>query len=217
MYSSVNFCSVHNICIPRSKHKGWYFRLSVKKVLTDKVIFEQKNKASRRASKQFPEEIITLYFIWNFQWFEYAIYYLGNCSHPEETVYVRCIGVWRCDAFKLPFMCHNTVSPSLSEEMSPYLTIVLHSRQGAWEFVLLFISRNPLYTHHPQRDHLHVPVLQPGNSALISHTSLQQRTRVLSCLFMLCLLLQRLLHFGRSRPLPLPLLCQRNSRYVFSF
>ena len=50
-------------------------------------------------------------------------------------------------------MCYNTVSSSLSEVMSPYLTIVLHSRQGVWELVLLFISRNPLYTHHSQRDH----------------------------------------------------------------
>lgn len=146
MDSSINFCSVYNIWAPRSRHKGWYFRLSVKKVLTDKVIFEQRNEASRRASMQVPEEIITLYFIWNFPWFECAICYLGNCSHPEEMVYVRCIVVWKCDAFKLPFMCHNTVSSSLSEVMSPYLTIVLHSRQGIWELALLFISRNPLYT-----------------------------------------------------------------------
>ena len=102
---------------------------------------------------QVPEEIITLYFIWNFQWFECAICYLGNCSHPEEMAYVRCTVVWKCDAFKLSFMCHNTVSSSLSEVMSPYLTTVLHSRQGIRELVLPFISRNPLHTYHPQRDH----------------------------------------------------------------
>lgn len=116
-------------------------------------------------------------------------------------VYVRCIVVWKCDAFKLPFMCHNTVSSSLSEVMSPYLTIVFHSRQGIWELVLLFISRNPLYTYHPQRDHHclqgFTPLCYSQDLVLTSHTSLLQRTRVLSCLFIFCLLLHHLVTFWK--------------------
>lgn len=126
------------------------------------------------------------------------------------------------DAFKLPFMCHNTLSPSLSEVMSPHLTIVLHPRQGTWEFVLLFISRNPLYTHHPQRDHHGLQgftSLCYSQGTLLSSHILPFSRGLESCpgFSYFAYFYTILLHFGRSRPMPLPLLCQRNSRYVFSF
>ena len=106
---------------------------------------------------------------------------------------VRCIVVWKCDTFRFPFMCRNTASSSL--------TTVLHPRQGIWGLVLPCISRNPLYAYHPQRDH-HIskasrPCATARDLALTSHPSLLQRTRVLSCLFIFCLLLHHSVTFWK--------------------